>query len=520
MADPTRERVGDANVASPPRPGREPEGEPEGKGVGPRRLADDVSIEPPSGPPIDRHWSARRTSLFLWRSCRVFSDLLSGLAAMAAVFLIRVTFELPFTESLLPADRLSFLATAETLVAATQNALLYFFGFYELARPRQRAERLRRIFTATSLQGLLFMGFYFLTGLPFPRTVILLFVPMNLFLLVATRLLLDRVILPPERSAAIVGVNPTATELAEDIERYHWHGLKVAGHVLPPTETETEDTSPCLGPKLGTIEDLPQLMSEGRFDEVIVASSQTSWQTDLVDQLSKTKSARGSILLLPSPFESLLGRMRYRSIHDVPLVEVVRESEWRARHPIKRAFDLIAASLLLLLTSPLMALCALSIKLTSPGPVFYTQTRIGREGRPFTLWKLRTMHIGAEDGTGEVLATPNDPRLTRVGRLLRSLRLDEIPQLFNVLRGTMSLVGPRPERPGFVDRYLEEVPGYASRFSIQPGVTGLAQVNGDYHSSPENKLRYELAYLANWSIWLDLSILIRTVKIILTSKGV
>jgi lipopolysaccharide/colanic/teichoic acid biosynthesis glycosyltransferase len=118
------------------------------------------------------------------------------------------------------------------------------------------------------------------------------------------------------------------------------------------------------------------------------------------------------------------------------------------------------------------------------------------------------------------MAAAGDPRLTPAGALLRKTRVDEIPQLLNVLAGSMSLVGPRPERPGFVQRYLSEVPGYAERFSLAPGLTGLAQVNGDYHSSPQNKLRYELAYMGNWSLWLDLAVLVRTVKIVLTSRGV
>jgi exopolysaccharide biosynthesis polyprenyl glycosylphosphotransferase len=226
------------------------------------------------------------------------------------------------------------------------------------------------------------------------------------------------------------------------------------------------------------------------------------------------------VLLLPGPFESLIGGLRYRWVHDLPLIEVVRESEWRLRLPVKRLLDLAAGFLLLLLAFPVLAVCAAAVKLTSPGPVLYRQVRVGRGQRPFTLWKLRTMRVDAEAETVEVLAQPGDPRLTSIGAFLRRFRLDEVPQLVNVLRGEMSLVGPRPERPGFVQRYLKEVPGYAERFSLAPGLTGLAQVNGDYHSSPQNKLRYELAYMANWSLWLDLSILLRTVKIVLTSQGV
>jgi exopolysaccharide biosynthesis polyprenyl glycosylphosphotransferase len=253
---------------------------------------------------------------------------------------------------------------------------------------------------------------------------------------------------------------------------------------------------------------------------VILAGSGDTWQTQLIDCLAGTRPDHTNVLLLPGPFESLIGRMRYRWVHDLPLIEVVRESEWRINWPVKRVLDLVAGTLLLIVALPLVAACSAAVALTSPGPILYRQVRVGRGQRQFTLRKFRTMQTDAEADSGEVLAQPGDPRLTPCGALLRRFRLDEIPQLWNVLEGSMSLVGPRPERPGFVGRYLKEVPGYAERFSLAPGVTGLAQVNGEYHSSPQNKLRYDLAYAANWTLWLDLSILLRTVKIILTSRGV
>jgi lipopolysaccharide/colanic/teichoic acid biosynthesis glycosyltransferase len=198
---------------------------------------------------------------------------------------------------------------------------------------------------------------------------------------------------------------------------------------------------------------------------------------------------------------------------------VIGASEWRLHRPLKRVLDLLVGGAGLVVASPLLLVCAVAVRFTSPGPVLYRQTRVGRGQVPFTLLKFRTMHAGAEQ-YGEVLATPGDARLTRIGGFLRRTRLDELPQLLNVLAGAMSLVGPRPERPGFVRSYLDRVPGYAERFSMRPGLTGLAQVNGEYDSTPENKLRYDLAYQANWSLWLDLSILVRTVRIVLSSRGV
>jgi len=321
---------------------------------------------------------------------------------------------------------------------------------------------------------------------------------------------------------AIVGSGEAALEIARALAAHAWHGLRVAGYVPLPGEppVPVSDITADLGPCLGTPEELPGRLARGEIDDIILAAGGDSWQIRLLDGLAGSRPDHTNVLLLPGPFESLIGRMRYRWVRDLPLIEVVRESEWRLNRPVKRLLDLAAGALLLLLALPVLAVCAAAIKLTSPGPVLYRQVRAGRGQLPFTLWKLRTMRRDAEAESGEVLAQPDDPRLTPIGAFLRRYRLDEIPQLANVLAGTMSLVGPRPERPGFVQRYLQEVPGYAERFSLAPGLTGLAQVNGDYHSSPQNKLRYELAYMANWSLWLDLSILLRTVKIVLTSRGV
>jgi exopolysaccharide biosynthesis polyprenyl glycosylphosphotransferase len=187
---------------------------------------------------------------------------------------------------------------------------------------------------------------------------------------------------------------------------------------------------------------------------------------------------------------------------------------------VKRVFDIVASAALLTATLPILAVAALLIAATSRGGVFYRQDRVGKDGRTFRLWKLRTMRAGAEIETGAVLSSRGDPRVTRIGRALRSARVDEIPQLWNVLTGDMSMVGPRPERPEFTERFAESVSGYRLRHSARPGLTGLAQVSGDYATEPDIKLRYDLAYLNNWSLWLDLTILLRTLPVILTRRGV
>ncbi|HEY0510687.1 MAG TPA: sugar transferase [Thermoanaerobaculia bacterium] len=453
-------------------------------------------------------------------SLRLFGDGTAAVAALWAAFLVRLHVRLPFTRGLLPGDRLRFLSQEWLVVLLVQFATLYFLGFYDAPRPRGRLELVRRLLRAAVFQAMALMAYWFLANREFPRSVVLLFVAFDALLLYGWGLALDRMERRRERRVAIAGGGAAARELAHTLGREPWHGLRVVGWVTIPGEAVLPEGDPDLGPCLGSTEDLASLLAADRIDDILLVGSGDSWQTRLIDGLAGTRPDHTSVLLLPGPFESLIGRMRYRWVHDLPLIEVVRETEWRINWPLKRLLDLTAGSVLLLLATPVMAACALAVRVTSPGGMLYLQTRVGRDRKPFTLYKLRTMRVDAEAESGEVLAQPGDPRLTAIGAFLRRFRLDEFPQLFNVLGGTMSLVGPRPERPGFVQRYLREVPGYAERFSLAPGLTGLAQVNGDYYSSPQNKLRYDLAYMANWTLWLDVSILLRTVKIVLTSRGV
>ena len=454
---------------------------------------------------------------------RAFGDLLCSLTAFLGALVIRVELPLPFTEALLPSDRWPLVAAVWWVPLLLQPLTLYMFGLYDPPQPQARSELLRRLSASVVVGAMVFAGFIFFTDRTFPRSVVALYGLADLALLFVWRHGLQRFERVAERRVALVGRGPDARELARSIETHHWHGLRVAGHVPAPGETETSQAPEgvdALGPQLGEIDDLPRLLADDIIDDVIVAAPAEGWRTRLVDRLSGIRRPLGaSVLVLPGPWESLLGRTHYRWVRDLPLIEVVGESSRRVA-PLQRGFDILAALLLLVSSSPILLGALFATRATSSGPLLYRQRRVGRDQIPFTLVKLRTMVVGAESAGEEVLAAAGDPRTTPVGAWLRQLRIDELPQLWNVLRGEMSLVGPRPERPGFVERYLAEVPGYAERFRVRPGLTGLAQVNGDYHSSPANKLRYDLAYIANAGPWLDLSILIRTVKIVLTSRGV
>jgi exopolysaccharide biosynthesis polyprenyl glycosylphosphotransferase len=457
----------------------------------------------------------------LLQAIRLAGDLAAAALAFWLAFQIRSRLALPFTSTLLPADRLQFFTSLWPALLVAQATLLYFFGFYDTGPPAARSETLRRLLVVCGTQGALLVAFHFFSDRLFPRSVVLLYVSLDVAALFLWRTTLDRLLEEPERIVLLVGCGPPAREIAASIAQRRWHGLRVAGYVPAPGESAPPPgEADALGAALGTLADVPALLERGVAQDVLMAADAGPWQTALLDRLAQRRPDHTNVLLLPGPFESLVGRMRYRWVHDVPLVEVVRESEWRINWPLKRALDLAAGSVLLALALPAFALVAAVVRFGSEGPVLYRQTRIGRGRRPFVLLKFRTMRVDAETGGEEILAQHGDPRVVPGGALLRRYRLDELPQLFNVLGGSMSMVGPRPERPGFVERYLREVPGYAERFFVAPGISGLAQVNGDYHSSPQNKLRYDLAYVANWSLWLDLSILFRTVKIVLTSRGV
>jgi len=188
--------------------------------------------------------------------------------------------------------------------------------------------------------------------------------------------------------------------------------------------------------------------------------------------------------------------------------DVARKFQGTIAVPVgKRLLDTGLAAVGLALSAPLWGLMALAIKLEDGGPVFYSQWRVGQAGRLFRTVKFRTMIPDAEETGGPVLASPDDPRVTRAGKILRATAMDELPQLLNILFGRMSFVGPRPERPQFVEQFRGETPGYEGRFQVPPGLTGLAQIYGHYNSSPRQKLRYELLYLRRRSLWLDLKLI-------------
>lgn len=268
---------------------------------------------------------------------------------------------------------------------------------------------------------------------------------------------------------------------------------------------------------LGARDLTTDIVAEYRVDEILLAHG-PSWKEQLTQEMV-ARHPEVRVRVVPNSFEALLRVSRVESYGDIAVADLVTRSG-RATEAAKRFFDLFTALILLVVSLPVALIVALAVKLTSRGPAIFAQSRVGRFGQEFTVFKFRTMIANAEAETGPVLANGrHDARLTKVGKLLRLTRLDEIPQLLNVLRGEMSLVGPRPERPEFARKFEQMNPVYGMRHQVRPGITGLAQICGGYHTSWRDKLRFDLIYVSHQSVWLDVTILFRTVMVCVMPRG-
>jgi len=482
-------------------------------------------VVPSETPGDTRHTRGRRRNDPAVLMALVSADL--GWAAIAYIgaFFFRVYLPFPLTADFLPASLFGEVGHPWLFLLGTQIALLYFFGFYDLSLLSQRARLVLRVAAALGVQLVTISAWYFFRGdLSFPRSVLVIFWMFNTLGVVGLRRWASyRLGQSGDLRVLLVGTVADVRMFLDSLTDLRpFPSLDIVG--LVGLQDSGCQTSEELGiPWLGTTEDLPQIIGQVEIDETILVSP-TSWKDTFVDRLlrfptSSTLSERPRLLAVPSVYDILVGRISSLRLHDVPLVEVLKNPREEMAFLLKGVADWILAGLLLGLSLPLLCIAAGLVKFSSSGPILYRQRRVGRGGEAFTLYKLRTMIDNAEAQTGPVLARHGDARVTPIGRFLRATRLDEIPQLLNILNGTMSMVGPRPERPEFVSEFQQTIPGYTERFQVKPGLTGLAQVNGEYHTTPEYKLKYDLAYIYNYSLWLDVRVLTETVKVILTKRG-
>lgn len=305
----------------------------------------------------------------------------------------------------------------------------------------------------------------------------------------------------------IVGAGSVGGMLAESLEAAG--GYQVVGFI-------DDDFGLCVKdrwPILGTRADTELIVKQYDVEDVIIAYAPT-WQQCLAESLT-ANLPEVKVRVVPTSYDAMLCTKSVQNYGDVAVVPLIPAAK-RATDRAQRLFDIVLAFCGLVLLFPISLLTALMIKLTSPGPVLFRQERVGRFGKLFWIYKFRSMRHDAEGRTGPVLSSgKSDARLTPVGRWIRLCRLDEIPQLWNVLQGEMSMVGPRPERPCFVNRYEALTPTYTRRHDVRPGITGLAQICGGYHTDSRDKLRFDLIYVSHQSLWLDLRILLRTVLVVI-----
>lgn len=319
------------------------------------------------------------------------------------------------------------------------------------------------------------------------------------------------------RRTLIVGSGRHSSELAGELARFPALGYKVVGYI---SEKESLPQTAAL-PRLGEMEQINQVIAQEKIEEIIFALKGSSRQK-VMEVVGACDGLPVNFKIVPDLYDIVIGQARTNQLYGFPLIDILPHfmPEWERK--VKRLMDVTISLIILALGLPVWMLVALAIKIDSHGPVLYKQQRVGKDGKEFTIYKFRSMVEDAESHSGPKWAEKADPRITRVGNLIRRARIDEVPQFFNVLIGDMSLVGPRPERPFFVEQFKKQIPFYSRRMKVKPGITGWAQIKGGYDTSIENvkqKLQYDLFYLENMSLRMDLKILLNTIYVMLLGKG-
>lgn len=274
-------------------------------------------------------------------------------------------------------------------------------------------------------------------------------------------------------------------------------------------------------PHLGSVADINAIIEKYNIEEVIFAIE--DYENSKINEIIRLLDRRDDVIIKITPDlrDIVYGSVKLNSIFHSPLITINPRPMEEWQYSVKRLMDILLSLLAMILLSPVFVITALIVKLTSPGPVFYAQERVGYRGKPFKMHKFRSMYVDAESG-GPALSKDDDPRITPFGRVMRKYRLDEIPQFYNVLRGTMSIVGPRPERQFFIDKIVERAPEYLLLQKVKPGITSWGQVKYGYAENVDEmveRLRYDLLYLENMSLATDIKILVYTVLIILQGRG-
>jgi sugar transferase (PEP-CTERM system associated) len=410
------------------------------------------------------------------------------------------------------------------LIAGVCQLCLYYVEMYDLRVVSDRRELFVRIIQALGAASFILAAlYYWFPPLIIGRGVFTFAAFFVMIGVIGWRVVfefLSRRARPRER-LLLVGTSPAAISLAKELfERRHELGVEIVGFIDPDP---ARIGAPILNPGVvGTIEDIPSIVRARGVDRVVVSLADARGKLPM-DKLLEMKLDGVTFDHLASVYEDYTGKIAVENLRPSWLIFSDGFKKSRVLSASKRGSDILIALIGLVLATPIGLLVAAAIKITSRGPVFYHQARVGQQGRVFTVHKFRSMRQDAEAATGPVWASKSgDPRVIPIGRMLRRSRLDELPQLWNVLLGDMSFVGPRPERPEFVAELTKQIPFYGQRHIVRPGLTGWAQVRYTYGASTEDalqKLQYDLFYIKNLSIALDLFIMGETIKTVVLQRG-
>ena len=455
----------------------------------------------------------------------VLSDALLGVSAFIIGYALRFyTGVIPIRYGLPPLQQYINLLP---FIAAVVPLGFHLQGLYRLRRGRSRVDDFFAVFVGTILAvvfGIIattYTQIYFAgatareTGaFQVSQPVWVIFLVLNVVLTFATRELMREILERRWRAGIglkrilIAGAGDLGRLIADKILEHRELGYQIVGFV---DDRAAGDHLGYRGlPLLGTLEEAPEITSREAIDHLYVALPPDQHMR-MLELLERTSREMVDVKVVPDLLQVIALRARLEDLDGVPIINVNDIPLQGINSFVKRIIDVgISAAALAVLAIP-FALLSLAVKLTSRGPVFYRQERMGLDGKSFTIVKFRSMFDNAEDETGPVWAKPADPRVTPFGKFLRRSNLDELPQLWNVLRGDMSIVGPRPERPHFVAQFKHKIPQYMLRHKVKAGLTGWAQVNGWRGNTPlEKRIEYDLYYIENWSLLLDLKILVRT----------
>ncbi len=408
--------------------------------------------------------------------------------------------------------------------------IFMFVGMYGTWFASSRIDELSKLFKA-SFVGIFILFFVifiddYLHGVS-SATRILIFIYWGLFLFLVglgrvlvrsfqRRLLINGV---GRRNALIVGFNKKGNEVHDQLLQNKALGLDVKGYISVNGSVKGMEYKN--SQVLGSADEVLNIIDREKINEIVIALDKKNDDT-LVELIANCGTKNVGMKIVPDLYEILSGQAKTAQIYGIPLIDIMPElmPEWEKK--MKRFIDIIVSLLILLISLPFSLIVAVAIKLDSKGSVFFKQRRCGMSGKIFNMIKFRSMYKDAEGKTGPVWSQKHDPRITRVGRIIRKIRIDELPQMYNVLKGEMSIVGPRPERPFFVELLSKEIPYYKRRLKVRPGVTGWAQVKHKYDENIEDvkiKLRYDLFYIENMSLRMDFKIIFRTVFVVLFGKG-